>query len=57
MSNPNSIEVKVGDVVEIKRTITIIEIDNQKKQIKMKWKDKLGREKIQWITYKMFLML
>lgn len=57
MSNPNSIEVKVGDVVEIKRIITIMEIDNQKKQIKMKWNDKLGKEKIQWITYKMFLML
>lgn len=57
MSNPNSIEVKVGDVVEIKRTITIMEINNEKKQIKMKWKDKLGKEKIQWITYKMFLML
>ena len=57
MSNPNSIEVKVGDVVEIKRVITIMEIDNQKEQIKMKCKDKFGKEKIQWITYKMFLML
>ena len=49
--------VKVGDVIEIKRVITVVEIDNQKKQIKMKWKDKLGKEKVQWITYKMFLML
>ena len=49
--------VKVGDVIEIKRVITVVEIDNEKKQIKMKWKDKLGKEKVQWITYKMFLML
>ena len=49
--------VKVGDVIEIKRVITVVEIDNEKKQIKMKWKDKLGKENIQWITYKMFLML
>jgi hypothetical protein len=57
MSNPCSVDIKIGDVIEIKRVITIVEIDNQKKQIKMKWKDKLGKEKIQWITYKMFLML
>ena len=49
--------VKVGDVIEIKRVITVVEIDNEKKQIKMKWIDKLGKEKVQWITYKMFLML
>ena len=49
--------VKVGDVIEIKRVITVVEIDNEKKQIKMKWKDKLGKENIQWVTYKMFLML
>ena len=55
--NPNSIAVKVGDVVEIKRVITVMEIDNEKKQIKMKWNDKLGKEKIHWVTYKMFLML
>lgn len=52
-----NMSIKVGDVIEIKRVITIVEIDNVKKQIKMKWKDKLGREKLQWITYKMFLML
>ena len=57
MSNPCSVDIKIGDVIEIKRVITIVEIDNKKKQIKMKWKDKLGKEKIQWITYKMFLML
>mgnify|MGYP003969779821 CR=1 FL=1 len=54
--NPNSIRVKVGDIIEIKRVITVVEIDNVKKQIKMRWKDKLGKEKIQWVTYKMFLM-
>jgi uncharacterized protein YigE (DUF2233 family) len=54
--NPHSIEVKVGDVIEIKRVITVMEIDNVKKQIKMKWKDKLGKEKVQWVTYKMFAM-
>ena len=52
-----NMSIKVGDIVEIKRVITIVEIDNVKKQIKMKWEDKLGREKLQWITYKMFLML
>ena len=50
MSNPNSVDIKVGDVIEIKRVITIVEIYNVKKQIKMKWKDKLGKEKIKWIT-------
>lgn len=55
--NPNSIKVKVGDVIEIKRVITVMEIDNVKKHIKIIWKDKLGKEKIQWVTYKMFLML
>ena len=52
-----NVSVKIGDVIEIKRVVTIVEIDNEKKQIKMKWKDKLGKEKVQWITYKMFLML
>ena len=55
--NTCSVNIKVGDVVEIKRIVTIMEIDNKKKQIQIKWKDKLGREKIQWITYKMFLLL
>ena len=55
--NTCSVNIKVGDVVEIKRIVTIMEIDDKKKQIQMKWKDKLGREKIQWVTYKMFLLL
>lgn len=52
-----NLSVKVGDTLEIKRLITVKEIDNEKKQIKIQWKDKLGREKLQWVTYKMFLML
>ena len=51
------IDVKVGDVIEIKRVITVMEINNIDKQIKIKWNDKLGKEKIQWVTYKMFLLL
>ena len=50
-------DIKVGDVKTIQREITITAIDNVKKQIKMKWKDKLGHTKEQWITYKMYLML
>ena len=49
--------MKVGDVIEIKRVITVVEINDKDKQIKIKWKDKLGNEKIQWVTYKMFLLL
>ena len=49
--------VKVGDVIEIKRTITVKEIDNENKQIQIYWKDKMGKEKLQWVTYNMFLML
>ena len=45
------------DVVEIKRIITVEEINDEDKQIKIKWKDKMGSEKVQWITYKMFYML
>jgi len=51
------INVKVGDVIEIKRVITVEEINDRDQQIKIKWKDKLGNEKIQWVTYKMFFML
>ena len=51
------IDVKVGDIIEIKRIITVVEINNIDKQIKIKWNDKLGKEKIQWVTYKMFLSL
>jgi hypothetical protein len=51
------INVKVGDVIEIKRVITVEEINDKDQQIKIKWKDKLGNEKIQWVTYKMFFML
>ena len=49
--------VKVGDVIEIKRTITVKEIDNENKQIQIYWKDKMGKENLQWVTYNMFLML
>ena len=49
--------MKVGDIIEIKRVITVMEINNIDKQIKIKWNDKLGKEKIQWVTYKMFLLL
>lgn len=51
------INVKKGDVIEIKRVITVEEINDKDQQIKIKWKDKLGNEKIQWVTYKMFFML
>jgi hypothetical protein len=51
------LKVKVGDVVEIKRIITVEEINDKEQQIKIKWKDKMGSEKVQWITYKMFYML
>lgn len=51
------INVKVGDVIEIKRVITVEEINDTDKQIKIKWKDKLGNEKVQWVTYKMFYLL
>lgn len=51
------LSVKVGDRIEIKRVITVEEINDKEKQIKIKWKDKLGNEKVQWVTYKMFYML
>lgn len=51
------LNVKVGDRIEIKRVITVEEINDKEKQIKIKWKDKLGNEKVQWVTYKMFYML
>ena len=50
-------EVKVGDEIEIKRVITVVEINDKDKQIKIKWKDKLGKQKEQWVTYKMFYLL
>lgn len=50
-------DLKVGYVKEIKRTITITEINNEEKQIKIKWTDKFGAVKEQWVTYKMFLTL
>ena len=50
-------EVKVGDEIEIKRVITVVEINDKEKQIKIKWKDKLGKQKEQWVTYKMFYLL
>ena len=51
------LKVKVGDHIEIKRVITVEEINDTNKQIKIEWKDKLGKEKVQWVTYKMFYML
>lgn len=51
------LNVKVGDRIEIKRVITVEEINDKEKQIKIKWKDKLGNEKVQWVTYNMFYML
>ena len=51
-----NISVKVGDVIEIKRVITVKEIDNTNKQIKIQWKDKMGKEKLQWVTYKICLL-
>jgi len=53
----NMLSVKVGDRIEIKRVITVEEINDKDKQIKIKWNDKLGNEKVQWVTYKMFYML
>lgn len=53
----NMLNVKVGDRIEIKRVITVEEINDKEKQIKIKWKDKLGNEKVQWVTYNMFYML
>ena len=47
--------VKVGDVIEIKRVITVVEIDNEETD-QMKWKTNC-KENIQWITYKIFIML
>jgi hypothetical protein len=51
------LKVKVGDIIEIKRVITVEEINHKDQQIKIKWKDKMGTEKVQWVTYKMFYML
>ena len=42
-----NMSVKVGDVIEIKRVITVKEIDNENKQIKIQWKDKIAKENIQ----------
>lgn len=50
-------DISVGDVIEIKRTITVTAINDAEKQIKISWKDKFGTLKEQWITYKMFLSL
>jgi hypothetical protein len=50
-------DIKVGDVKKITRTITITEINNEEKQVKIKWTDKFGHIKEQWVTYKMFLTL
>ena len=50
-------DIKIGDTREIKRIITITEIDNKQEKIKIKWKDKLGQEREQWLTCRMFLTL
>lgn len=49
--------IREGQVIEIKRIITVVKINDKDKQIQIKWNDKLGNEKLQWITYKMFLLL
>lgn len=48
--------IKVGDKKVISRTIEVIEIDHEKKQIKMKWADKFGKVREQWVTYNMYHM-
>ena len=50
-------DIKVGDVIEVKRIIRVVEINDGEKQIKIEWKDKFGHEKQQWVTYNMFLSL
>lgn len=50
-------EAKVGDVLEIKRVITVTEINHKEKQIKITWKDKVGKQREQWVTFNMFKLL
>jgi len=50
-------DITIGDTIEIKRTITVKEINNDERQIKIGWKDKFGNYKEQWVTYNMFLSL
>lgn len=50
-------EVHIGDVIEIKRVITVVDINREEKQIKITWKDKVGKQREQWVTYKMFKLL
>jgi len=51
------VEIRIGQVIEIKRTIKVVEIDNEKKMIKITWQDKTGSDKEVWITYKKFVLL
>ena len=53
----NFTDITVGDVVEIKRVITVKEINKSDEQIKIGWHDKFGHYKEQWVTFKMFLSL
>lgn len=53
----NFTDITVGDVVEIKRVITVKEINKPDEQIKIGWHDKFGNYKEQWVTFKMFLSL
>lgn len=53
----NFTDITVGDVVEIKRVITVKEINKPDEQIKIGWHDKFGHYKEQWVTFKMFLSL
>ena len=52
-----TMEVHIGDVIEIKRVITVVDINREEKQIKITWKDKVGKQREQWVTYKMFKLL
>ena len=52
-----TMEAKVGDVLEIKRVITVTEINHKEKQIKITWKDKVGKQREQWVTFNMFKLL
>jgi hypothetical protein len=50
-------DISVGDVIEVKRVITVVEINPDGERIKIKWDDKFGNGKEMWITYKMFMCM
>ena len=50
-------DISVGDVIEVKRVITVVEINPDGEQIKIKWDDKFGNKKELWVTYKMFMSM